>query len=157
MLITNLKPNEVAAKLGIEPEVLEDPQQLWLAYAWCYDQRGGAVETSFKQDNQALGMKKRNKKRFESQQMVTQLNALAHNVLVWVQRWLTQEQQSLPKIGFVRLLRDVLTTTGELYFDAVGNLIEVRLNPADTLVRPWIYSLSALLQLEQVAVNLGKT
>lgn len=157
VLITNLKPNEVAAKLGIEPEVLEDPQQLWLAYAWCYDQRGGAVETSFKQDNQALGMKKRNKKRFESQQMVTQLNALAHNVLVWVQRWLTQEQQSLPKIGFVRLLRDVLTTTGELYFDAVGNLIEVRLNPADTLVRPWIYSLSALLQLEQVAVNLGKT
>ena len=41
------------------------------------------METSFKQDNQALGMKKRNKKRFESQQMLTQLNALAHNVLVW--------------------------------------------------------------------------
>ena len=157
VLITNLKPNEVAAMVGIEPEVLDDPHQLLLAYAWCYDQRGGAVETSFKQDNQALGMKKRNKKRFESQQMVTQLNALAHNVLVWAQRWLRMEQQSLKKIGFVRLLRDVLTTTGELCFDAVGNLIEIRLNPADTLVRPWIHSLSALLQLEQVAVNLGKT
>ena len=89
--------------------------------------------------------------------MITQLNALAHNVLVWAQRWLAMEQQSLKKIGFIRLMRDVLTTTGELCFDAVGNLIEIRLNPADTLVRPWIHSLSALLQLEQVAVNLGKT
>jgi hypothetical protein len=35
------------------------------------------VETSFKQDNQGLGMKKRNKKRFEAQQMLTQLHALA--------------------------------------------------------------------------------
>ena len=89
--------------------------------------------------------------------MVTQLNALAHNVLVWAQRWLRMEQQSLPKIGFVRLLRDVLTTSGQLCFDTVGNLIEIRLNAADTLVKPWIHSLSALLNSEQVAVNLGKT
>jgi hypothetical protein len=157
VLITNLKPNEVAAQLGIEPEVLNDPHQLLLAYAWCYDQRGGAVETSFKQDNQALGMKKRNKKRFESQQMLTQLNALAHNVLVWAQRWLRMEQKSLKKIGFVRLMRDVLTTSGQLCFDKVGNLIEIRLNAADTLVKPWIHSLSALLNSEQVAVNLVKT
>ena len=89
--------------------------------------------------------------------MLTQLNALAHNVLVWVQRWLRMEQKSLKKIGFVRLMRDVLTTSGQLCFDTVGNLIEIRLNAADTLVKPWIHSLSALLNSEQVAVNLGKT
>ena len=63
----------------IEPTILDDPEALWLAYAYCYDQRGGAVETSFKQDNQALKIKKRNKKRFEAQQMLTQLEVLAHN------------------------------------------------------------------------------
>ena len=64
VLITNLKPNEVAGKLGIEPEVLNDPHQLLLAYAWCYDQRGGAVETSFKQDNQAKRPEKTEQKAF---------------------------------------------------------------------------------------------
>ncbi len=150
-------PNDVATLVGIELDILDDPNELWLAYALCYDQRGGAAETSFKQDNQALGMKKRNKKRFEAQQMLTQLNALAHNVLVWAQRWLTQDQPKLKKVGFVRLMRDVFTTTGQLCFDAFGQLVEIRLNPADTLVRPWIQGLSALLQIEQIAVNLGKT
>ena len=115
------------------------------------------METSFKQDNQGLGMKKRNKKRFEAQQMLTQLNALAHNVLVWAQRWLTQDQPKLKQVGFVRLIRDVFTTTGQLCFDALGQLIEIRLNSADTLVRPWIQGLSALLQSEHVAINWGKT
>ena len=157
VLITNLTPNHVAALVDIEPDILARPNEFCLAYALCYDQRGGAVETSFKQDNQALGMKKRNKKRFEAQQMLTQLNALAHNVLVWAQRWWTQAQPKLKKVGFVRLMRDVFTTTGQLCFDALGRLLEIRLNPADTLVRPWIQGLSALLQSEHVAVNLGKT
>jgi hypothetical protein len=61
------------------------------------------VETSFKQDNQGLGMKKRNKKRFEAQQMLTQLHALAHSVLVWAQCWLRQNQPKLKQIGFVRI------------------------------------------------------
>jgi hypothetical protein len=40
---------------------------------------------------------------------------------------------------------------------ALGQLIEIRLNSADTLVRPWIQGLSALHQSEHVAVNWGKT
>ncbi len=68
--------------------------------------------------------------------MLTQLNALAHNVLVWAKRWMTTETPELKPIGFVRLMRDVFTTTGQLRFDNCGRLIEIRLNAADTLVRP---------------------
>jgi hypothetical protein len=128
-----------------------------LAYVYCYDQRGGGVETWFKPDNQALGIRKRNKKCFEAQQMLTQLNALAHNVLVWAKGWLIQDSPELKPIGFVRLMRDVFTTTGQLFFDAAGRLVEIRLNDADTLVRPWIHGLSKLLKSEHVVVNLGKT
>lgn len=80
LLITNLRPAEVAALTAIDSAILDDPAELWLAYAYGYDQRGGGVETSFKQDNQALKIKKRNKKRFEAQPVLTQLEVLAHNV-----------------------------------------------------------------------------
>jgi hypothetical protein len=60
-----------------------------LAYVYLYDQRGGGVETSFKGDHQGLGNTKRSKKRFEAQQMVMLLGALAHNVVIWARRWLT--------------------------------------------------------------------
>ena len=121
LLITNLMPGDIAVLTDVEPDVLEDPALLWLAYVYCYDQRGGAVETSFKQDNQGLNIKKRNKKRFAAQQMLTQLEVLAHNVLVWAQQWLTSEKPALKQIGFVRLLRDVFTTTGELCFNELGD------------------------------------
>ncbi|MGC1308505.1 MAG: hypothetical protein WA885_14870 [Phormidesmis sp.] len=157
VLVTNLTPDEVASLVEIELDILENPQELWLAYVLCYDQRGGGVETSFRQDNQALGIKKRNKKRFEAQQILTQLNALAHNVLVWAQQWLTEDKPELNQIGFVRLMRDVFTTTGRLFFDELGRLTEIQLNEADTTVRQWIYGLSRLLESEHIAVNLGKT
>ena len=157
VLVTNLSPDEVASLMDITLELSPDLSALWLAYVRCYDQRGGGVETSFKQDSQALGNKKRNKKRFCAQQMLTQLNALAHNVLVWAKRWLTIETPALKPVGFVRLMRDVFTTTGQLCFNAQGRLIEIRLNAADTLVRPWVHGLAQLLTLEHVAVNLGKT
>ena len=136
---------------------MANPSELWLAYVLCYDQRGGGIETAFKQDSQALGTKQRNKKRFEAQQMVTQLNALAHNVLVWDKRWLSEENTQLKPIGFVQLMRDVFTTTGQLLFDEYGQLVEIRLNDADSLVKPWIRALQKLLKSQQVAVNLGKT
>ena len=156
MLVTNLKPDEVAALVDVELDLSANLPGLWLAYVHCYDQRGGGVETSFKQDNQALSIKKRNKKRFEAQQMLTQLNALAHNVLVWAKRWLTTETPALKQIGFVRLIRDVFTTTGRLLFDESGKLIEIRLNEADTLVKPWLHGLAKLLEPEHVDVNLAK-
>jgi hypothetical protein len=156
VLISNLTPDDLIALDHYEADAFSDFSQLWLAYVYAYDQRGGGVETSFKQDYQALGIRQRNKKRFEAQQMLTQLNALAHNILVWARGWLIEAQPNLKPVGFVRLMRDVFTTTGQLCFDA-GRLIEIRLNDADSLVRPWIHGLSKLLESEHVAVNLGKT
>lgn len=157
VLVTNLTPDEVATLMNLEFDLAENLCELWLAYVRCYDQRGGGVETSFKQDNQALGNKKRNKKRFQAQQMLTQLNALAHNVLVWTKRWLSEDAPALKHIGFLRLMRDVFNTTGQLFFNSQGQLTEIRLNAADSLVRPWIPRLYLLLKSQHVAVNLGKT
>lgn len=155
--MTNLTPDDIAALMNATFDFNGNLCDLWLAYVRCYDQRGGGVETSFKQDNQALGTKKRNKKRFQAQQMLTQLNALAHNVLVWAKRWLTADTPAFKPIGFVRLIRDVFTTTGQLLFNPQGQLTEIRLNAADTLVKPWVHRLALLLESQQVAVNLGKT
>ena len=46
------------------------------------------VETEIKEDKQGLGTSKRNKKRFEAQYMLTLLEALAHNILIWTRQWL---------------------------------------------------------------------
>jgi hypothetical protein len=67
-----------------------------------YDQRGGGVETSFKGDKQGLGITKRNKKRFEAQQILMLLGSLAHNVVVWARGWLTSQANGTPAQNVVR-------------------------------------------------------
>ena len=59
-----------------------------MAYVYFYDQRGGGVETAFKEDKDGLGLCRRSKKRFAAQQMVVYLNTMAHNVLHWARNWL---------------------------------------------------------------------
>jgi hypothetical protein len=53
-----------------------------------YDGRSGVPESTFSQDNQGLGMRKRRKRGFVAQQMLTLLNQLAHNLIRWMQKWL---------------------------------------------------------------------
>ena len=36
VLVTNLSPAEVAALVEIDPDILADPSELWLAYVLCY-------------------------------------------------------------------------------------------------------------------------
>jgi hypothetical protein len=158
VLITNLTPPQVSALLNRPLDLTADNlAALWLCYAEAYDLRGGGVETAFKQDNQALHIKQRNKKRFEAQQMLTQLNALAHNILVWAKHWLCQGTTSPKPLGLMRFIRDVCTTVGQLFFDRNGRLIEIRLNGADTVVKPWLEGLSLLLKPLLIVVNLDKT
>ncbi len=60
-----------------------------------YDGRSGVPESAFCQDNQGLGMRKRRKRGFVAQQMLTLLNQLAHNLIRWMQKWLmTAVEQS---------------------------------------------------------------
>jgi len=134
-----------------------NPHATLFAYVYFYDQRGGGVETSFKQDKQGLGITKRNKKRFEAQQMLVQLGALAHNVTLWAKGWLVPSTPKLRPLGVLRLVRDVFTTSGLLVFNAVGELVEILLNPSDTWARRLTESLAALLIPDHVVVNLDKT
>jgi len=53
-----------------------------------YDGRSGVPENTFCQDNQGLGMRKRRKRGFVAQQMLTLLNQLAHNLIRWMKKWL---------------------------------------------------------------------
>jgi hypothetical protein len=85
-----------------------------LAYVHFYDQRGGGVEIEIKEDKQGFNMAKRNKKRFVAQQMVCQLEALAHNLLGWARKWLAPLCLKLASFGMLRLVRDVLHITGSI-------------------------------------------
>lgn len=76
---------------------------------------------------------------------------------MWAHQWLTAAKPNLKHIGFVRLMRDVFTTTGKLVFNEQGCLVEILLNAEDSLVKPWIQGLADLLSSEHVDVNLGKT
>ncbi len=161
VLISTLSPAEVLALT--QPAAAGesvDPATVLLAYVALYDQRGGGVETSFKGDKQGLGINKRNKKRFAAQQMVMLLGSLAHNVLVWVRRWLTAPPappSPLPHYGMLRLVRDVLHVSGFVVQDGLGQPVELVLNQAAPLAPVLVESLRLLLLPIQVTIRLGHT
>jgi hypothetical protein len=156
VLISTLEPHEVI-ELSRQPvDRLNDPVAVLLAYVYFYDQRGGGVETSLKGDKQGLGVTKRNKKRFEAQQMVTQLNTLAHNTIVWARQWLTPYVPRVGAWGIMRMVRDVFHVSGQIVFDHRQRISQILLNPADPLAKGLAPGLCALLGSEFIAVNLGQ-
>src|SRR5437764_5401533 len=160
VLISTLSPEEVLALTQATARPDADPATLLLAYVSLYDQRGGGVETSFKGDHQGLGSTKRSKKRFEAQQMVMLLGTLAHNVVIWTRRWLTQTAAAPAKLrhyGILRMVRDVFHISGFLVFDALDQLVEIVLNQAAPLAPVLVDSLRELLTPAHVALNLGQT
>ncbi len=157
VLISTLAVADALALTGQDPALAADPVACLLAYVYLYDQRGGGVETAFKEDKQGLGLTKRNKKRFEAQQVVVALGALAHNVLVWARGWLAAQLPRLRRFGIKRLVRDVLGVGGRVELDAQGQVRSIVLNRADRLAHHLLAALQALLATEQVAVSLGET
>jgi len=128
-----------------------------LAYVHAYDARGGGIETSLKADKQGLGLSKRNKKRFEAQQMVTMLSTLAHNIVIWARGWLVPQQPRLARYGIVRLVRDLFHISGRILFDAVGHIVQIVLNHAAPLGRVLADALRPLLMPAHIAITLGET
>ncbi|MDQ2830202.1 MAG: hypothetical protein M3Y74_14305 [Chloroflexota bacterium] len=129
-----------------------------LAYVSFYDQRGGGVETSFKDDKQGLGLTKRTKKRFAAQQMVLALGTLAHNVLVWARAWLAPHVPALAHFGLLRLVRDVFHVSGLILCDpTTGQVRDLVLNVAAPLAAALATALRVLLAPAHVAVSLGET
>lgn len=156
-LISTLSPREIIGLLGLPVDRVNDPHAVVLAYAKFYDQRGGGVETEFKQSKQGVGITKRNKKRFPAQQMVMLLGALAHNVLIWTRRWLSAEAPKLASFGVLRLVRDVMGVSGFVEVEGSKAIKRIVLNRAASLARHSAQAFHALLTAEQVRVGLGKT
>jgi hypothetical protein len=156
VLISTLSPPEVMALIQQPLDRLKDPTAVLLAYVSLYDQRGGGVEIAIKGDKQGLGMTKRNKKRFAAQQMVIQLNALAHNTMVWARHWLTPYVPKGKRWGILRLVRDVFHISGGLVFDHRRGISHIILNRADPLSKGLVTGLRVLLESEHIAVTLGE-
>lgn len=133
------------------------------------DQRGAGVETSFKGDKGGLGLTKRNKKRFEAQQLLMLLGSLAHNVIVWARAWLTEpcetaevsqtpaSQNPLRHYGILRMVRDVFHISGFLRFDETCHVVEIGLNQQASLAHLIVLPLRHWLAPMNIVVNLGQT
>jgi hypothetical protein len=156
VLLSTLLPQTVVAETGQPIEQVLNHQAVLLAYIHYYDDRGGGVETSFKDDKQGLGLTKRSKKRFEAQQMVVLLGALAHNVVVWSRQWLAPHEPKVRRYGVLRMVRDVFHLSGCLIRNARGRIVEVVLNQRAPLVRGLARSLDVLLRPAHIAVSWGQ-
>jgi hypothetical protein len=155
ILICSLDIQHVLMMLGWQAGQATDPVAVLLAYVTFYDQRGGGIETAFKGDKQGLGLTKRNKKRFEAQHMLVLLGSLAHNVVVWVRRWLNN--QKIQHYGILRMVRDVFHVSGLLRFDGFGRLVEVVVNQDARLAHSLLRPLRELLAPSQIVMSLGET
>jgi len=157
VLISTLSPLDVLLVTGQSPEKLTDDASVLLAYVYFYDARGGGVESAFKDDKQGLGITKRNKKRFEAQQIVMLLNLLAHNVLIWARGWLARSLRQLQRYGVLRLVRDIWHISGFVERDEQGHLSRIVLNQLAPLAQGLAAALRRLLAPTHVVVNLGQT
>jgi hypothetical protein len=147
----------------------EGELEVGLALLQLYDQRGAGVETSFKGDKGGLGLTKRNKKRFEAQQLLMLLGSLAHNVIVWARAWLTEPleisgtsqtlvgQNPLRHYGILRMVRDVFHISGFLRFDQDCHVTEIGINQQAPLSHLIVLPLRHWLAPMNIVVSLGKT
>jgi hypothetical protein len=157
VVISSLSVADACALAGLDPTAASDPTLALLAYVYLYDQRGGGVETAFKEDKQGLGITKRNKKRFAAQQVVIALGALAHNVLTWAKRWVVALAPAIQRLGIKRLVRDVFGINGHVHIDRQGHVRQIVLNQANRLARHLLVALQTLASSADVAVTLGET
>jgi len=156
VLISTLEAKSVLALTRQSQSALSSPAAVLLAYVNFYDQRGGGVETSLKGDKQGLGLTKRNKKRFEAQQILVLLGSLAHNVVIWARQWLSQPSAKLHGYGMLRMVRDVFHVSGFLLFDQMSHVFAIVLNKDAPLAHVIVNSLCDLLAPQHITVHLGQ-
>lgn len=157
LLLSSLPPAEVWALLGQPPPAQADPVAEMWAYVYFYDDRGGGIETSFKEDNQGLGRRVRNKKRFAAQEVVNLLAVLAHNVLIWGRTWVVALAPQVGGYGLKRLVRDVWGIAGQVEVTADGQIRAIILNEANHLAHHLVRALQELVRLRHIVVSLGET
>lgn len=156
VLISTLSPQDVLELMGQPVVKVSDPLAVLLAYVYFYDQRGGGVETEIKEDKQGLGTSKRNKKRFEAQYMLTLLEALAHNILVWARHWLTPLCPKVAQFGMLRLVRDAFHMNGLVVLCHASHVVNIVFNQADPFAKELHTGFAHLFAQEHVAISLGE-
>lgn len=109
--------------------------ELMSAIVDAYNLRGGAVETSYKNSKQGMGLHKRNKKCFHAQEMLILLAQLAYNMIGWVQNELAQHSSTIASFGTLRMIRDAFQIAGKIEFDAEGNIASITLNQIHKLAK----------------------
>jgi len=155
VLLTSLSEAQVVSMMGWTVQQPLDPGQVALAVAHLYDQRGGGAETQNRQDKQGLGLTKRNKKRFEAQEMLVLLAELAHNLLTWTRQHLAQVNDYWQGWGLLRLVRDVFHIPGRVECDAHGMPLRLTLSSRHLLSGPLLRPLRHLVRSE-LTIILGK-
>ena len=156
VLLSTLSAVHVLVLTGQSPDQAGEDTAVLLAYVHYYDQRGGGIETATREDKQGLGLTKRNKKRFEAQQILSQLAALAHNVIVWARRWLASHEPKIAALGILRMVRDVFTLSGYVVRNGRGQIEQIVLNHVDPLASRLAPALRELLNPEHVSVISGE-
>lgn len=155
VLINSAPMAELFRWTGTPRDQIGEPQAELLAITHGYDQRGGGCETSFREDKQGLGLGRRNKKRFEAQQVVMALGALAHNVLVWAKEWLLERVPRLAKYGVERRVRDVMGILGRVEWEGGQGVKRIHLTEANPLAHHLLPGLQQMLAGLGVVVALG--
>jgi len=136
---------------------VNNAQERLVALAYLYDQRGGGVETQFKNGKQGLGLHRRNKKSFTAQEMLVLLAQLAHNLMIWMRNALAvAAHPRFRKYGVLRLVRDVCQIAGHIVFDEHGNICEIRLNRRHPLARYLVRLRRTLQRQSDSTLNLGE-
>ena len=155
VLLTDLTDQQVLTIAGEPCAATPTPEQVALAVAHAYDQRGGGVETANREDKQGLGLTKRNKKSFAAQEMLVLLAELAHNVLIWVRHDLVQVDQRCQQFGIQRLVRDLLQIPGRLSRIPFSRKYKLTLSRDHPLSKRLLRPLQ-LLAGSKLVVNLGE-
>ncbi|KKN21383.1 hypothetical protein LCGC14_0926000 [marine sediment metagenome] len=157
VILSTLPDQDVAYLAGLPLDIPLTARDVACAHIYFYDLRGGGVETSAKEDKQGLGITKRNKKRFAAQAMLTQLNALAHNLIVWFRHWLTPSWHRVLQLGIVRLIRDVFHCNGQAVIQPDDTISAIHLSPIDLHSMKLFDALQRLLIPIHVDVYLAET
>lgn len=127
-----------------------------LSIVFLYDQRGGGVETSFKEDKQGLAFGHCNKRRLSAQKMLQGCLALAHNIVVWCRGWLAAFVPEMHRFGIQRMLRDILAFRGTVVTTKRSRVVRLTIARREPYARLVQRAFSGLFAPHIATLHLGE-
>ena len=156
-LVTNLTDEDLCWLTKRATPSFDTEAERLLAIIHAYDLRGGGIETSIREDKQALGLNKRNKRSFHAQEMLMLLTQLAHNLLIWARSLLCRFVPAWQQLGLLRFLRDVLSVPSQCDYTKSGQLSCVRLSRDHPSSKLWLLVFPHLKVFGELSLCLYKT